>query len=103
MTRSLSIAYFKAHLSEVLGGVARRGDRVTINKRGRPVATLVPPEAVDEGRRSIRATLETKGIRLANPDLRVAAIAISRGATLMTGNVKHFSRVPDLKVENWLQ
>ena len=46
MTRSLSIAYLKAHLSEVLGGVARRGDRVTINKRGKPVATLAPPDAV---------------------------------------------------------
>jgi prevent-host-death family protein len=44
MTRSLSIAYLKAHLSEVLGGVARRGDRVTINKRGKPVATLAPPD-----------------------------------------------------------
>lgn len=50
MTRSLSIAYLKAHLSEVLTGVARRGDRVTINKRGKPVATLVPPDPVSADR-----------------------------------------------------
>ena len=39
------VAYFKAHLSEVLRGVSRRGDRVTINKRGKPLATLAPPDA----------------------------------------------------------
>lgn len=52
---------------------------------------------------AIRALLEHKGVRLADPDLRIAAIALSRGATLVTGNLKHFARVPDLKVENWLR
>ena len=50
----------------------------------------------------IRAHLERAGQRLAEPDLRVASIALVSSHTVVTGNVRHFSRVPDLRVENWL-
>lgn len=50
----------------------------------------------------LRAALEREGRRLDEPDLRIAAIARSRGLTLVTGNVRHFERVPELVVENWL-
>jgi predicted nucleic acid-binding protein len=42
------------------------------------------------------------GRRVAEPDLRSAAIALARDATLVTGNVRHFAHVPDLPNENWL-
>jgi tRNA(fMet)-specific endonuclease VapC len=32
----------------------------------------------------------------------IAAQAKSAGITLMTNNVREFSRIPDLKVENWV-
>jgi tRNA(fMet)-specific endonuclease VapC len=50
----------------------------------------------------LRARLEREGKRLGEPDLCIASIALSRGLTLVTGNVRHFSRVSDLNVENWL-
>ncbi len=50
----------------------------------------------------IRLDLERAGTPLAEPDLRIASIALSRGFTLVTGNVRHFERVPELVVENWL-
>jgi len=37
------------------------------------------------------------------PDLVIAAIALSRDLTLVTGNVRHFERIPGLRVENWLE
>ena len=50
----------------------------------------------------LRAELERAGKPLPDPDLMIAAIALTRHLTLVTGNIKHFARVKGLKVENWL-
>ena len=50
----------------------------------------------------LRAELERKGERLSDPDLMIAAISLSRNLVVVTGNVKHFGRIENLKVENWL-
>ncbi|MBI4201728.1 MAG: type II toxin-antitoxin system VapC family toxin [Chloroflexi bacterium] len=50
----------------------------------------------------LRAELEKVGTPLAEPDLRIAAIALTHDLTMVTGNVRHFARVPGLRVENWL-
>jgi tRNA(fMet)-specific endonuclease VapC len=50
----------------------------------------------------LKATLEQRGTPLAEPDLRVASIALSRGLILVTRNVRHFQRVAELTVENWI-
>ena len=39
---------------------------------------------------------------LAEPDLRIAAIALSRSLTLVTANTRHFDRITGLALENWL-
>ena len=51
----------------------------------------------------LRADLESRGEPMGDADLRIAAIALSRDCTLVTGNVHHFARVPSLRIENWLQ
>ncbi|CAN5192902.1 type II toxin-antitoxin system VapC family toxin [soil metagenome] len=50
----------------------------------------------------IRVLLEAVGQRLDDADLRIAAICLARDFTLITGNVRHFERVPGLRVANWL-
>jgi predicted nucleic acid-binding protein len=50
----------------------------------------------------LRADLEREGTSMAEPDLRIAAICLRHDATLATGNLRHFERVPDLRVEDWL-
>ena len=50
----------------------------------------------------LRADLEKKGQPLPLADLEIAAIAIAGNFTLVTGNLKHFTRIDDLKIENWL-
>jgi tRNA(fMet)-specific endonuclease VapC len=50
----------------------------------------------------LRLELEAEGRPLAEPDLRIASIALARDLTLVTGNSRHFSRVPGLRVEDWL-
>ena len=36
-------------------------------------------------------------------DIMIASIALSNGLTVVSANTKHFSRIPDLKAENWFQ
>lgn len=49
----------------------------------------------------IRSAVERLGRPVGNMDLLIAAHAISQRATLVTNNLKHFSHIPDLKVEVW--
>ena len=49
------------------------------------------------------AQLRRQGVRVGTLDLRIASIAIANDATLLTRNLKDFTRVPGLRVENWLE
>jgi tRNA(fMet)-specific endonuclease VapC len=51
----------------------------------------------------IRAELERRGTPIGDADVRIAAIALSRGLKVVTGNERHFRRVPGLETENWLE
>ncbi len=50
----------------------------------------------------IAAELAVRGAPIGRFDVLIAAHAIAVSATLVTNNVKHFARVHDLQVENWL-
>lgn len=59
----------------------------------------VPADAEYAG---IRAELEAAGTPIGPNDLLIAAHARALGTTLVTANISEFSRVRELKVENWL-
>jgi tRNA(fMet)-specific endonuclease VapC len=94
-------------LGELVYG-AHRSDRATdlLRRIDHDLPPVVDVVSFDEDAArvygDIRAQLERLGTPLAEPDLRIAAIALSRQLTLVTGNVRHFARVPGLVVENWL-
>jgi tRNA(fMet)-specific endonuclease VapC len=50
---------------------------------------------------SIRSHLSNLGQLIGPNDMMIAAIARSRGATLVTHNTTEFSRVPALLVDDW--
>ena len=50
----------------------------------------------------IRAELERLGTPIGDADMRIAAIALSHDLKVVTGNERHFQRVPELEIENWL-
>jgi tRNA(fMet)-specific endonuclease VapC len=45
--------------------------------------------------------LRSSGVRVATMDLRIAAIALQHGFTLLTRNAVDFSRIPGLNSEDW--
>lgn len=51
----------------------------------------------------VRTSLEASGLPIVAMDTLIAAHALALGATLVTNNSRHFRRVPDLAVENWLE
>jgi len=51
----------------------------------------------------LRAHLEKRGMSIGSNNTLIAAEALAQGATLVTDNVREFSRVPGLRVENWLR
>lgn len=50
----------------------------------------------------IKAALKKKGEILNDSDLFIAATAISRNLTLVTNNVRHFQRIAELRIEQWI-
>lgn len=51
----------------------------------------------------IFSILRHKGEIVDDIDLLIAGIAIENEMVLVTNNEKHFQRIPDLKIENWMQ
>lgn len=83
---------------------AFRSDRArfhlqNIEERVLPSLTILPFDvAVARVYGEIEAGLRKGGRPLADADLQIAATAIRHGLELVTGNVRHFERVPGLVV-----
>lgn len=96
-------------LGELVYGAYRLGSRTgalleRLDKALLPNLPVLPFDVAAARRYGeTRAELERQGIQVGDADLRIAAIALARSLTVITGNVRHFQRVPGLPVENWLQ
>jgi tRNA(fMet)-specific endonuclease VapC len=68
--------------------------------------SLIPPlplpAEVGKDYGDIRSTLEKLGKPIGGNDLWIAAHARAQHLTLVTNNIQEFSRVPHLKMENWV-
>lgn len=61
----------------------------------RPVLPFDQP-AADQYEKLLRARTN-----VATMDLKIAAVALSRGEPLISSNLRHFRRIPNLRVEDW--
>lgn len=52
---------------------------------------------------TIRSDLESRGLIIGAMDMLIASHALSLGVTLVTNNVREFSRIPTLPLENWVE
>ena len=90
---------------ELRFGAAKRGSAGLTRQVEVVLAALrVLPleEPADRRYGELRAHLQSKGTPIGPNDMLIAAHALSLGLTVVTGNVREFSRVPGLAVDNWL-
>jgi tRNA(fMet)-specific endonuclease VapC len=68
------------------------------------LAFNVVPFDLDDGRMAgqVRAVLKSLGTPIGPYDVLIAGQAVNRDFTLVTHNVHEFSRVPQLRVADWL-
>ena len=61
----------------------------------------IPIVDFDEMASEKAAELQRSKLRVGTLDVRIAGIALTRGALLLSRNLKDFSKIPDLRVEDW--
>ena len=76
--------------------------RASVDAFLKPFEVLPFASEAAEEYAAIRLQLEKTGQPIGERDLLIAAIAKARRLTVLTHNVREFSRVADLKVEDWL-
>lgn len=77
----------------------REKERILTTLKGMPIFHLDPASAQRAG--EIDGTLMKSGCPIQPADSMIAGIALMTGNAVLTRNVKHFSRVPGLKVETY--
>jgi tRNA(fMet)-specific endonuclease VapC len=92
--------------AELRYGVARK-DSLRLTKQLESVLSAVDVLAlespIDTIYGELRARLERVGQTIGANDLLIAAHALALGHTVVTDNEREFSRINDLRVENWLR
>jgi tRNA(fMet)-specific endonuclease VapC len=91
--------------AELRFGAARSGSRRLSRQLDAILAALeILPleEPADRHYATLRRQLEKRGMPIGPNDLLIAAQALAADCTLVTANEREFSRVPALKVVNWL-
>lgn len=82
---------------------ATRRHLINIAQRILPAVTVLPFDAATaKVFGQVRARLEEVGTTLGDADLQIAATAVYHGLELVTGNLRHFSRIPDLRINTIL-
>jgi predicted nucleic acid-binding protein len=95
------------NIGEIYYGAARSMQKEKIlnafKEKVFPNITVLPFESESaEIYGNLKAKLEKIGMAKSEPDLRIASIAIQYKMVLVTGNIKHFIKIPSLKVEDWI-
>jgi tRNA(fMet)-specific endonuclease VapC len=92
-------------LFELEVGVAKSGSSSKRIKQLQDFVAIVQilPFGIKEARAaaSIRARLEERGIGIGPYDILISGTALAHQATLVTHNIKEFSRIQNLQIEDW--
>ncbi len=100
------VAVSSITVAELQYGVERSAiparERVGVENLLGAVSILSFDSRAAEGYGLLRRYLERRGEQIGQFDLLIAAHAVAQNATLVTNNIREFSRVPTLALEDWL-
>ena len=90
-------------IGELFAGAYRKAaserHRLHIEEHILPALTVIPYETeVARVYGRLRAELQDAGTPLSVPDLQIAATAVHYDLELVTGNIRHFERIPGLLI-----
>ena len=99
------IAISTVNLFELEYGMGKSDNRIKMDSYVlslcRRYAVLSFDRAASVQAGAMRALLHTRGTPIGPYDVQIAGIALANNLTVVTRNVREFSKVPQLKVENW--
>lgn len=87
------------HGAHKYGNFERR--RNALGNMFAPFVSLPFDDAAAQCYGGIRHGLEIRGETIGPNDLKIAAICVSNGLTLVSGNIPEFGRIAGLAVEDW--
>lgn len=91
---------------ELRYGALKKGSKELISKIELLLANIIVlplNDDVDRYYAKVRVALEKKGKPIGANAMIIAAHALALNVILVTANESEFSRIPELKVENWLE
>lgn len=104
--RNADVAISAVTRAEMYSGAARseqpRSTRAAQDNFFARFASLPFDDAAADAYGRIDGFLKSRGMSIGPPDTQIAAIALVHNLTLVTHNTRHFSRVPDLIIEDWV-
>ena len=92
--------------SELRFGIKKRGSKKLTEQVESilDAINILPYEtSVDNHYAILRNYLEKKGTPIGPNNMLIAAHALELNLILVTANIKEFSRVPELKIQNWIE
>jgi tRNA(fMet)-specific endonuclease VapC len=93
-------------LAELLYGALRVPEAqkyiLPINQIAKSMQVFAFDEKAARRYAEIRADLTQRGQPIGDAATQVASMALARKLILVTHNVRHFARIPQLTVENWI-
>ena len=95
------IAAAELRYGAIRSNSAKLAERIDLILSALEILPLETP--ADHRYAALRHHLTRQGTPIGPNDLLIAAHALAIDLTVITANVAEFSRVPGLKIENWLQ
>ena len=86
-------AYKSERVDENLAMMRKLTDRINV---------IDSDDAISKAFGNLKASLENAGLIIDDADMFIAACALVHGLTMVTNNTKHFKRIKELKLDNWI-